>query len=458
MLMTHAGSQAGEGKSQESVTIRPARLDDLPRNFGVTHNPRLSEFRRSLGLPIDLDVVMTGHQPVLWHCGILAKYLVASLLNRYDYFSAWLVVDQDEVKPSVFEYPARLTDGSIERATMDLDQGVFPDWLPPAGECVRAGIERALRLWREHRGEATPARRIARVMEALLAEIGLRAPIIFATDLAKTAYFQRWVDAMVADARGCVEAYNAAAAAHPTAGIRVLEDVGDRVELPLWEMNKAGTGRTRVMSDQIARVDRTRLAPRALLQTAVLRAGACELFIHGTGGAGGDDGDGYDLVMEDWLRAWRPEPLREDIESMAPMAMVTATRFLPLPGGGEAVTRAQAEWARQAARRARHDPLLVGDAIDAERKRAFAGRLARRDTTRLERAAEFRSMHAMLAEYRAARAAELAAMDEKAATLTRVAGEWAIRFDRTWSWPLFPREAIERLERDVAEALGVPWP
>lgn len=457
--MTHAGSHVGDGVPNESVTAKPKGIA-LWHRFGVENNPGLAEFRRSLGLWAQVPIVITGHQPVLWHCGVLAKYLAAHALYDMDYYAAWLVVDQDDVQPGVVPYPARLADGSLERATMNLDWDAIPDWPPIASDSVREGLERVHRLWRTHRSEATPARRMANVMQELLAGIGLKSPIIFATDLAKTAYFQRWVDAMAADARVCVEAYNAAAASHPTAGIRALEIAGDRVELPLWLMKPSGVGRTRVMSDEIAHVDRARLAPRALLQTAVLRAGACELFIHGTGGAGGgdDEADGYDLVMEDWLRAWRPESLREDIESMAPMAMVTATRFLPLPGGGEAVTTAQAERARQAARRARHDPLLVDDATDAERKRAFVGRLARRDTTRSERAGEFRAMHAMLAEYRAARGAELTALDEKALAMTRLAGESAIRFDRTWPWPLFPRDAIERLQLEVAEALGVPWP
>lgn len=458
--MTHAGVNAdgGGGVPGESVRARPSPLPIWAR-FGVEGNQRLSLFRRSMGLRVDMPILMTGHQPSLWHCGILAKFLAAWLHGGHrSFFSSWLVVDQDELKPSVFEYPARLTDGSLVQATMDLDQGMIPDWLPPAAGSVREGLERVLGLWRAYGGKATPARRMARVMADLLTGIGLKAPIVFATDLAKTEYFQRWVDAMVADARGCVEAYNAAAAAHASAGIRALEMVGDRVELPLWLMNPSGVGRARVMSDQIDGLDRSRLAPRALLQTAVLRAGACELFIHGTGGAGGEEGEGYDLVMEDWLRSWRPESLHEDIESMAPMAMVTATRYLPLPGGEELVTAAQAERARQAARRARHDPWLVGDAAEGQRKRAFVDQLARRDTTRVERAGEFRAMHEMLAGYRAERAVELAALDEKAAAMTRLAGEAAIRFDRTWPWPLFPKEAIERLQGDVAEALGVPWP
>ena len=38
--------------------------------------------RRALGLPTDRPIIMSGHQPTLWHAGILAKLLAAGELAR----------------------------------------------------------------------------------------------------------------------------------------------------------------------------------------------------------------------------------------------------------------------------------------------------------------------------------------------------------------------------------------
>jgi hypothetical protein len=59
-----------------------------------------------------------------------------------------------------------------------------------------------------------------------------------------------------------------------------------------------------------------RLAPRALLLTALARAHFCDLFIHGTGGGV------YDQVMEAWWQQWVGTPL-------APRVTVSADVFLP---------------------------------------------------------------------------------------------------------------------------------
>ena len=64
------------------------------------------------------------------------------------------------------------------------------------------------------------------------------------------------------------------------------------------------------------------LMPRALLLTALVRLGMCDLFIHGTGGLI------YDRVTEQWFADW----LGQAEGSIAPMIGVTAAVVAKKPG------------------------------------------------------------------------------------------------------------------------------
>ena len=53
--------------------------------------------------------VWSGHQPGLWHPGILAKLLLADALAEAAGAKTpmWLVVDHDEVEPLSFDAPTK---------------------------------------------------------------------------------------------------------------------------------------------------------------------------------------------------------------------------------------------------------------------------------------------------------------------------------------------------------------
>lgn len=460
-------AEAADSSLRETLTIRPAAAawrGIIRRNDAAMAR----RMREQLGLPLDRPVVMTGHQAEFWHPGILAKYLAADAAARaVGGAPAWLVVDQDRAERVTVRYPAR-EDGRVSIGTIDLARpqtehsrenrvatvreraGNGRHAAPPAAPFIADGIASITAAMSRHRTEPALARGVAASLSDLMRPLlGISdPPALFATGLSGTELFAELVEKMRADPEACVRAYNAAAAAHPTAGIRPLvsDEVQYRFELPLWWL-PAGRERERVYAEMLDSVPVQELAPKALLMTALMRMAACDVFIHGTGGGGGEH-EGYDLVMEDWLAAWLGLPR----ESLAPMAVVTATMYLPLdvpprPTGAEV---ARAVWL---AHHARHDPRAIGDGADAERKRAMVAAIAA--APKSERAHLFREMHKFLDAYRQARGEELARLDEEARAAAVRAGEPDVRSDRTWAFPLYPVESLGRLRAWVEAEFGV---
>ena len=421
-------------------------------------------FRSQLGLPTGRPIIMTGHQAAFWHPGILAKYLAADAIARTRCGSAaWLVVDQDDPPANtIVAYPVLGPGGVLRRATWDVAAGAP---VRPSGiDFVDAGLARIADAWAAH-ADATPARRVAAALADLMSPLIPPAPTIFATDLCRTQLFGVFVETMAANPETCALAYNAAAAAHPSAGIRPLlaDPVQDRFELPLWSMrdatvrerDDAPTGtlphgrvsyRNRVYAEDLPRTPRDVLAPRALLMTAMMRLAGCDLFIHGTGGGGDGAHEGYDRVTEAWLAAWRPKGFEGNL---APVRTVTATRLLPLPGG-EAPSTGDVAVASWRAHRARHDPALLGDHAAAAEKSALLDRIAAAPRRSAARREAFLQMHAALERSRHAHADAMHRFDEDAARARALAGNADILADRTWAFPLYPPSMLERLRDEIA--------
>lgn len=457
--------QAGDARARESLTIHPAgaRWPELLASRPIHGAAR--RFREQLGLPADRPIVMTGHQAAVWHAGILAKYLACDAAGRALGASpAWVVVDQESPPAdTLVRYPAREAGGRL--VARELDLGVLgPGAGPRAGtgfDFVDAGLARITAAWGARAGEPSPARRMAGVLADLMASLMPGSPMIFASGLAGTDLFGALIEAMRRNPGRCIGAFNEAARAHPSAGIRplVADDVQDRYELPLWRLPKSGP-RRRVYAEDLASIPREELAPRALMLTAVLRLGGCELFIHGTGGGGTGDDDareGYDRVTDDWLAAWaRADPTVAELlaPGLAPVATVTATRLLPLAHGAPPT---EAEVARLAWRwhRARHDPAELGDAPAANAKRALVAAIGREPRHSGARRERYARMHALLDGYRAAHAGDLAALREAVARGRAARAEAGIINDRTWAFPLQPEGALLGLRDEIDGAFGV---
>ncbi len=450
----------------ESLTIAP-EAGSWRSQLRHNRSPEALRFRGQMGLPTDRPVVMTGHQAEFWHPGILAKYLAADAFaaagGEQAPGVAFLVVDQDRPERTVVRYPVVEARGNL--GVREIAYGIGGDPPPPGPGAtppfVRDGLRRIGEALAAHAGEPTVACRVAfatrDLMAPLLTERGRSARVLFASGLHRADLFGELVERMGREPERCIHAYNAAALAHPGAGIRALvaDEVQDRWELPLWRL-PPGSPRSHVYAEDLPGIPREELAPKALFMTGLLRLAGCDLFIHGLGGGGGDAGGGYDAITDAWLTAWLGE---EAVAALAPVTVVTATRYLPLesaasPAPTPAPTLAPAEAARAVwrAHHARHIPAELGlDGLD-EQRRSLVGQIAAAD--RRTRHRLYRDLHHLLDRYRAEHSEELAALAERAESERARLGDPAILHDRTWAFPLYPAGMLDELREGIRRALG----
>ncbi|MGP1308726.1 MAG: hypothetical protein ACTS27_00825 [Phycisphaerales bacterium] len=411
--------------------------------------------REALGLPTDRPIVMTGHQPIFFHPGVLAKYFAAGALAKASGASAaWLVVDHDETDPGAIDVPTRDAAGTLQRETLRLlnapADGVPAGSVGPSGVTgaetrsewpfVAEGLGRIASSLGAHVNSATLADQSSSAAFDLLSDFGLEGSVLRSTHLARTAPFASLVQRMAEDPLGFVERYNAAVAEHASAGVAPIRHslVGDYYELPLWRL-APDAPRARVYAHDLDAVPTETLAPRALLMTLVARWAVCDLFIHGTGGWE------YDRVVESMAASWLGEPI-------APMTLTTATRTLPLLDA-PTPTAAEVADAKALAHRAAHDPDLLGDEAAAERKRRMLTAITDLPRRSAERAAEFRRMHDLLEAVRERRAHRLTEFRDRATSLARAHASATIANDRAWAFPLYPREMLRDMQREVGRAI-----
>ncbi len=470
-LLLPAGVGSGVGSTGTTRSERTDRTDPVDARPGVIlgdgvaswkaehagPDDRARVFRGELGLPTGTPIVMTGHQPVFWHAGVLAKYLAASALARREgVATAWCVPDQDVVEPGRVRMPVRTGAddpgaGAWRTAELDLlrwggdvsnipagarPPGLVVDPLDPGGGVfgeVAASLRRS-------EGEETAARQAWRAHETVLADrLGVPvSPTVYATDMSRTSIFAWLVERMEADPAGCVSAYNAAVRAEPGSGVRALLALSHegRYELPLW-LIEPGEPRRAVFSDELAELDPAMLTPRGLPMTGLLRLVGCDLFIHGTGGGA------YDRVTERWFAGWLGEPL--------PAAGV-ASATLRLDLGVPDVDRSDVARAAWRAHRARHTPMMLGDeAGQREKDRLIA---AIRSAGADRRGALFGELHAVLAACRAAHADRLAAYDRAVVEARGALADAVIARDRTWPWMLHGDAALGALRDEIEHRIG----
>ena len=408
--------------------------------------------RAQLGLPTDRPIVMTGHQAEFWHAGILAKYIAgASLARTVNAHAAHIVVDTDETDPGAIRIPAVVPDGHLSSKTLR----VLPQ--PPAGvpscalptsppgatdasaplQSIARGVSSITEALRRHAAGANLGAQTGLAITDLMRPWAPMPPPIFASALARTESFADLVRRMVEDAPACIAAHNAAAALVPEARLAPLAS-GPRFELPLWRL-RPGRARARVYADDIAIIPPSELAPRALLLTGFLRLYACDLFIHGAGGAV------YDRITERWLGDWLGRPL-------APTTMATATLMLPLLA--EAPTLEAIDRAAWTAHHARHDPALIGDHSAAQRKATLVELIRSTRQRGADPLPHYRELQTLLAETRAKRAGSLAELDSRAASLRSQRDQARIASDRTWAFPLHDAAALDALAATIRGAFS----
>ncbi|HLO40667.1 MAG TPA: hypothetical protein VK176_06555 [Phycisphaerales bacterium] len=426
----------------------------------VRRSPEILRAREELGLPTDRPVVMSGHQTLFWHPGILAKwYAMDAAARAVGGASAWIAVDHDTDDPAVIPYPS-VVEGGVGRGVWRWDErfapGIPPVMQAPRGEPSEApadaampaagqGLQRIRSAIVQHADAPSLAHQ---VMQASTSLVGGDVPrILYASELGSTFTMRVMLARMEQDPERCVDSYNRAAAQHSASGLRPLtaDAVNDRWELPLWRIVATGA-RERVYAEDL-RGQKMRIAPRAIMLTGLLRSHACDLFIHGLGGGI------YDRACDDWFSAWMPGT------ALAATAVVSATLRLSFPGvpmmsAAEGVeARARAAWRMH---HAMHNPGVVGDATGQRQKLAMVDTIAGSGRGGPERRRAYLAMHERIDAHRRVHASGLRALHDEVRLIERAVESGLQAGARDWPFALYPREQIAALQSEIEVAFAGP--
>lgn len=260
-------------------------------------------------------IVATGHQPIVFHPGILAKNLrLQQLLSNTNAGGLMILIDTDEGVAGKFVHPVT-TENGVALKSVSLSNGMSlyqsqtvtnADAVAQASQSVTSAL---LEL-----GFPDAADRTAKVMaqyamlageSAVIANSIVRrhwegCPAYLELPLSKIASLpsvKQFFVSLIADARRLHATYNATLSdyrqehriqnmANPFPDLSVN---GDQIELPFWIVDTvAGTRRVltaNLTAGQAELQSHELLVPRGMMITTFLRLVASDLFIHGTGGA-----------------------------------------------------------------------------------------------------------------------------------------------------------------------------
>lgn len=443
---------AAEQTEPECTSTRPIEVTIEPacaqwESALSKHNP--DPARRQLGIPNDRPVVFSGHQPIVFHPGILAKLIAQhEAATRTGAARVWIVADQDPVDLETVRVPVGRGKELKAQSVELLEPGSTPPGVPsaslPAMYIKDTDDERLGDLVSYLRGcahESSLARQFATATIGLACDrLGIEMPrLLYASELFSLRSDALWqyTHEMNVEPHRCVEAYNKAVASHPDARVRPLQIEGDRVELPLWGLRE-NRARVPVDTNTIGDFGPGSLAPRGLLMSLLVRAHLGELFIHGTGGWA------YDRITQDWARDWL------GIE-LAPMALATATQRLDLGFDlSETMGLDDASWALH---HARHTPSMVGDAQAQREKDELVEQIAAMKEAGENPDPVYQRLIRLLEAYREAHQSELQSFQTRVEHARANRKQIELANDRTWPFVLFGDEQLGALKRAVVDAM-----
>lgn len=411
--------------------------------------------RRELGVSPNSEAPLTGagHQPFLWHPGILAKFVHARVRGGPEAEVIHLVVDHDTFDPSIVRVPvldASTLDAVSHRfgpANPAVTAMALPVFEPrryegpaPATASVAEGLDRAFEaLTLARRDAANAPMQVAMALSSLMKRWVGPTRIIADSLLLGTTLGMAFIEAMRRDPGRCVEAFNRALALDPRAA-RPLR-TGDDPELPLWTLRPSGR-RERVTVSDLARASSdAHWLPRAFLLSAFMRLGVCDRFVHGTGARR------YERVTEAWVREWL------GIE-LPPIDIASATMRLPLLPDGVKRSHPITPDMRRAA-------WWNPESLDGERaeirwepgptKRAMLGAIAALPRRSPERRAHYRLMLKELDGLRHERSRAFAELDARLAVDRARANALRLAHDRTWPFVYFSDESLDAAFSHMAD-------
>ena len=337
------------------------QLLDCCRSYCQSLNNRATE--AGLAVPCDelldgdpntLPIIMTGHQPVVFHPGLCFKYRVTeSFAKERGLIAVAVIIDTDEGDAGEFQYPVPATNreaatqpwpvANTARATFGNGSGLYrsgrmrphDELQQMASEVVASldacGAHSAATTFRAAAADfakLTPGSMAdASVILRRAAGIGRRMLEVTLSDICSLPDVQKlWTGILTAPLKFAV-AYNQALdqfreqeqirnAANPFPNLQVH---GGSCELPFWIVNRATSSRHIAWStaERIApnlSADEL-LVPRGALISATLRMLFSDLFVHGLGGGN------YDRFTSQLIRSWwNVEP--------PPFAVASASQWL----------------------------------------------------------------------------------------------------------------------------------
>ncbi|MDF1808971.1 MAG: hypothetical protein P1U42_04675 [Phycisphaerales bacterium] len=430
-------SQSNAGSGLPSVTIAP-QWTDWKSSLETKHE---SQARAESGLDVDRPIVMSGHQPIIFHCGILSKLIALDEASKQMNAQAvWIIPDQDAINPGIIRVPVGNRE-SLHTEVFDLlpigtvKPGVSVGSLS-ASEIVSQDhkLLESLAQWLDQFAmmESLASQFGYATIEHACELLGIDTPrIIFASELFNSDILYSIVESMRNDPVACAQSYNDSVARHPDAGVRPLQIENNRIELPLWGCRK-NEARVAIDSTNIDSFAREELLPRGLMMSAIARAHLADLFIHGSGGYI------YDRISEEWMREWLNIELR-------PMTMTTATHRLNLGfAQDEVINPTTALWNKH---HSLHHPVLVGDQVTQDRRDHLVKQIQNLKRKDPIRKSLYRELQSVLSTYRQEHATQLANFVSQSEQSIQLANQFRIANDRTWAYVFFENDEIASLDR-----------
>lgn len=443
--MTTASSSTARDKTRlPKLRFFPA-VDQWRRAFQAPTSETQINARKKLGLPIDAPILASGHQPIVFHPGIISKLIALDhLAQESGSHGVWIIPDQDIVDPAHLRTP---TGSGKDLSVNEIRLGGPPIRQTPAALSSPLQIDPDLPAELESLGawisgyehESTLARQFGSAVIGMLCEqLGINEPtIIYASDL-MTSVGDPLLDSILEDPSAAIQAYNQAVERFPNAGVRPLQIDDHRIELPFWRLNADSRSEVFVDPANITNFDRSRLVPRGLAMTAIMRSLLSDLFIHGTGGYD------YDQITTQWMKSWRNQ-------SLAPVVGITADMYLDLdlpemPSVDRIVWRAH---------HARHDPAMLNDASGAAEKSKLVEsiREAKQRGDQSLAARLFQELQELLARMRKQHAQQLESFDREVDDAEASQHILDIAHDRTWAFPFYSDQQLQQLKASIIDAL-----
>lgn len=430
-----------------SVTIEPS----VNQWALALSSYKSSPAREEIGLDTDRAIVMSGHQPIVFHNGILAKLIALDEASkRFDAQAVWIVPDMDAINPGQIRVP--IGKGETLRAELIELYESHADGVAaashrameiqiPSGEYER--LDPLIEWVDQFATLDTLAEQFAfGTIEYACELLGIDTPrIVFASELMGSQTLRAVIERMKTDPLRCVQAYNRAVMNHPDAGVRAMKIDGDVIELPLWGC-RTGQPRIAIDTNNVDSFEFDELLPRGLLMSALARLHLADLFIHGTGGYV------YDRISEEWFADWMGE-------SLSPMSMVTATHRLELGFDTDEIDSMQSpQQAKWTLHHAKHSPSVIGLDDDQRVKDEMVAEIDGMAPKSQERAIAYRKLQDFLVNYRESHQDALDGIAEQAKKVFAFARQRELARDRTWSFVFFDQESLQVLDHATRDAMN----